>query len=243
MDIVRQALCLLEAVSGFAGRARQLYYAIVLLGHTCPACGGRLVMVREGCCRCSSCEALLDPTLSFQRCTACGGQPVIVARSYRCGRCKERIVSRFQFFGTAFDAEYFRRKMAESRQRKREQRRRVREMLAGTRSDSLVPLPADLHSAPGLVEALDGLAAGIGEAAAWAPQPSFDLRRYQRHLRAHIGDFPISLEEMPSLQEDARKDLIWRFVAAVFMAHAGLIAIWQEGSEVMVSQHEIDREG
>lgn len=43
---------------------------------------------------------------------------------------------------------------------------------------------------------------------------------------------------IPPLQDDVRLDRVWRFVAAVFLAHAGLIAIEQLGSHVMVSQYE-----
>ncbi len=48
MDIIRQAFRLMEAVTGFAGRVRKFYYAVVLLGHCCPKCDGKLRMVERG---------------------------------------------------------------------------------------------------------------------------------------------------------------------------------------------------
>ncbi|KKK63595.1 hypothetical protein LCGC14_2992720, partial [marine sediment metagenome] len=84
MDIVRQAFRLVEVVTAFAGRARQLYYAVVLLGHSCPRCGGKLAMVAEGRCRCRSCGHGFDPTVAFQRCPACGGKLVLRVRRYQC---------------------------------------------------------------------------------------------------------------------------------------------------------------
>ena len=47
---------------------------------------------------------------------------------------------------------------------------------------------------------------------------------------------------MPPLGENLRKDLIWRFIAVIFLAHAGVVDVWQEGRDVMVIKHETDRE-
>ena len=87
MDIIRQAFRLMEAVTGFAGRVRKLYYAVVLLGHRCPSCDGKLVMVGEGLCRCRSCNYEFDPTVTFEKCSNCGGSVVLSVRRYRCKEC------------------------------------------------------------------------------------------------------------------------------------------------------------
>jgi len=242
IDIVRLAFRLAEAVTGFAGRVRQLYYAVMLMGHECPRCGGSLVMKGEGKCRCGSCGDELDPTLAFQSCGVCGGRLELRVRRYRCTQCGADVASRFLFDGLAFDAEYFRQKMTESRHRRRELRERVRKMLAESRSPHLDAMPADLAAVPGLMDALNGLVAGTREVTPWQPGTGFDLRRYQSHVEAHIRDLPISLDEIPSLSEDTRKDLIWRFVAIIFMAHAGLVDVWQEGSTIWVMRHEANRE-
>ena len=243
MDIVAWAFKLVGAVGRLADRTRQLYYAVMLLGHACPDCGGDLKMVREGLCRCRACGQELDPTVAFQLCGTCGGRLELCVRRYRCTDCGGDLASRFLFDGLAFDAEYFRQKMTESRHRRRELRERVRKMLAESRSPHLDVMPADLGAIPGLVDALNGLVTGTDETALWQPSASFDLRRYQTHVEAYIHDFPIGLDKIPSLTEDARKDLIWRFVAIIFMAHAGLVDVWQEGSTIWVIRHEADREG
>jgi len=243
MDIIGLAFRLVARVETFAERARRLYYAVMLMGHSCPQCAGRLVMLGEGRCRCKSCGHTLDPTLAFQRCPNCGDRLRLVVRRYRCKSCSMEVTSRFLFDGLVFDAEYFREKMAESRRRKRELRDQVREMLAASRSHVLLPEACDLRGVPGLAEALDCMVASTNEALHWRPKEGFDLKRYQRHLRAHIRAFPLGLGEIPALGEDARKDLIWRFIAAVFMAHAGLIRVWQDGQTIMVMQRETDREG
>jgi len=243
IDIIRLAFRLAEAVTGFAGRARQLYYAVVLMGHECHRCGGSLTMVGEGKCRCESCGDELDPTLAFQSCGVCGGRLELRVRRYRCTQCGADVASRFLFDGLAFDSEYFREKMTESRQRKRDLQERVRKMLAESRSPHLDAMPADLAAVPGLMDALNGLVADASEATPWQPGTGFDLKRYQSHVDGHLRDFPIGLDGIPSLIEDARKDLVWRFVAIIFMAHAGLIDVWQEGSTIWVMKHETNGEG
>ena len=243
MDIVKQAFRLVEAVTGFAGRARKLYYAVVLMGHSCPACGGKLSMAAEGLCRCRSCGREFDPTIAFQRCSSCGGQPVLRVRRYQCRQCGANVVSRFLFDGLVFDADYFRQKMAESRERKKQLREQVREMLAASRSGALNLPEAELSSIPGLADALDGLVIGPPEAFPWEPAKGFDLKRYESHIQAHIRDFPICLDDVPPLAGSARKDRIWRFIAIIFLAHFGLIDVWQDGQEIMVMKHETDGEG
>ncbi len=242
MDIIALAFSLADAVTAFAGRARKLYYAVMLLGHSCPACGSSLAMLAEGRCRCRSCDNEFDPTVAFQRCPTCGGKPVLRVRRYQCQQCGCDVVSRFLFDGLVFDGEYFRQKMAESRQRKKQQHERVREMLAESRSGALSLPAAELSSIPGLTDALNGLVIGAGGTIPWKPDKGFDLKRYESHIQAHIRDFPISLDELPPLEENARKDRIWRFVAIIFLAHFGLIDIWQDGQNIMVMKRETNGE-
>ncbi|MGB6919263.1 MAG: hypothetical protein WBF96_12140 [Phycisphaerae bacterium] len=243
MDIIGLAFRLVAKVEAFAQRARRLYYAVMLMGHRCPWCGGGLSMVGEGKCQCRACRNEFDATLAFQRCAACGGEPVLQVRRYRCQACGRDIVSRFHFDGLVFDTAYFREKMAEARRRRKDLRDRVREMLAASRSQILLPEACDLGAVPGLAEALDSMVAAGSRSMRWAPGEAFDLGRYQSHVLDHIGPFALSMAEIPPLTESARKDRIWRFIAIIFMAHAGLIRVWQEGQSIMVMQHETDREG
>lgn len=153
-------------------------------------------------------------------------------------RSGANVVSRFVFDGSVLNAEYFRQKMTESRRRKKEQRGRIRKMLAESRSPELTVPGAELSSVPGLVDALDCLVGGRGDILPWHPAEGFNLERYQRHMEAHIQDFPLAIEEVPALAEDARKDLIWRFIAVIFMAHAGLLDVWQEGTTIWMVKHD-----
>jgi len=213
MDIIRLAFDMTAAVQEFVEKVRRFYYWVMLLGYRCPKCNGLLVMV----------------------CSVCGGIPILRIRRYLCKDCGGDITSKFLFDGTVFNSDYFRQKMSESRQRKKQQRERVRQMLAESRSANLQLPQVDLDSMPGLVDALNGLSAG--------PRDHFDLKRYERHIQAHIKDFPVSLLDIPPLSEDARKDLIWRFIAAIFLAHAGVVDIWQDERDIMVIEHEANTEG
>ena len=242
MNIRVLACELAEAAEAFRAKARRFFYRVILIGHRCPGCNGSLDMVSEGKCRCISCRKGFDPTVVFQRCPVCGGVPVVRVRRYQCRDCRADIESRFLFDGVVFDADYFRTKMAESRHRKQEQRDRVRQMLAESRSGNLVLEHADLSGVPGLLEALNALTAGLDDSVAVECRGQFDLRLYESHVQAHLRDYPVNLAGMPPLGENLRKDLIWRFIAVIFLAHAGVVDVWQEGRDIMVIKHEADRE-
>ena len=200
-------------------------------------------MVREGKAGCEACGRELDPTLVFQACSACGGRLALRIRRYRCRQCGADVPSRFLFDCCVFDSEYFRLRVAESRQRKAELRERVREMLAASRSRDLVLTPADLAAVPGLIDALNGLVGGLEPVPLWLPRDGFDLARYKRHLQAHIGPIAIRFDDLPRLSEDSGQDRIWRFVALVFLDQAGLLELRQEGQCIWVMKRETDREG
>ena len=242
-DIIGLAFKLADAVSRLVERARRFFYEVVLSSYACPGCGGKLAMVGEGRCRCMACGRELDPTTTFQRCSACGGKPVLRIRRYRCRACGADVQSRFLFDGLVFDAEYFRQKMAESRHRKCDKREQVREMLAESRSGPINPPQADLEAIPGLIDALNGLTVGV-DVAAWLPLcKGFDLNRYQRHVQGYLSDAELGFDDIPPLDQDTRLDRIWRFIAIIFLAHAGQVIIEQEGQRILVRQNEADREG
>ena len=163
-------------------------------------------------------------------------------RRYLCGQCRADVPSRFLFDGLVFDAEYFRQKVAESRERKQELRERVRQMLAESRSGAIQPPAAELEAIPGLIDALNALAGGVELPVVLEQTPRFSLSLYETHINAHIGPFPLGMEQIPPLSEDRRLDRIWRFVAIVFMAHAGMLDVWQEGPTIMVIQRETNPE-
>lgn len=239
--IIEQALRLSGLVAGLIDKVRAFYYEVMLSEHRCPRCEVGLEMIREGRCRCRECGLELDPTVVFQRCSACGGELRLNVRRYSCRSCGADVPSRFVFDGLIFDAEYFRQKMAESRERKRELRERVRQMLAASRSESiLAPQIEGLTS--DLLLALDGLMTGPESCRMPDLSSRFDLNRYQSHVNAHIGPIATAFDEIPPLSENPRLDRIWRFITIIFLAHASTIDVWQDGQIIMVKKHEVDAE-
>ena len=101
----------------------------------------------------------------------------------------------------------------------------------------------DLEAVPGLLDALNSLTAGMN-GLAYAPQRHrFDLARYQRQIEAYLRPFPLEFDRIPPLDENGRLDRIWRFIAVIFMAHAGLLNVVQHGQTLVVIKRETDREG
>ncbi|MGB2985008.1 MAG: hypothetical protein WBE26_03920 [Phycisphaerae bacterium] len=240
INIISMAFRVTEAVTMYTDRVRQFFYEVMLLAHACPKCEGKLAMVAEGRCMCPECAHAFDPTVAFQRCSDCGGTLKIEVRRYRCTQCGNDVSSRFLFDGLVFDAQYFRQKMAEHRERKSDQRARLQTRLIESRSAMLEAWPADLGAIPGLAEALNSLIAGGQPEIQQLNRQSFDLSRYEGHIQAHLEPSPIGFDEIPPLSEDARLDRVWRFIAIIFMAHAGLIEIRQEGLEIVVRHRETD---
>jgi len=139
-----------------------------------------------------------------------------------------------------FDTEYFRKKMAESRQRKQERSEKFKWKITETRSPAIEAAPMDFEAVPGFIEALDGLTAKGNTFSIPGVRQGFDLNRYQKHIQAYLGDFEVGFEDIPPLEENPKKDRIWRFIAMIFMAHAGVLEIDQEGRDIMVSQVEVN---
>lgn len=243
MNIIEMAFRMGDRVEAFREHVRQFFYAVMLSGHACEHCGGSLEMVGEAKSRCAGCQATLDPTIAFQRCSDCGGAPMLRIRRYVCGDCGQGIRSRFLFDGLVFDAGYFRQKMAEYRGRKQQLRERVSEMLAGARSGTIEIGPVEAAEHDGLFAALNAMTLEAFAGSLPELRDRFDLSRYQTHIRAHLQTIPINLNQIPPLSEDTRLDRIWRFIAVIFLAHAGLIDVRQEGDMILVMQREVDREG
>ena len=243
MNIIEAAFVMSEAVGRYAQRVRGFFYQVMLSGHTCPKCQSAIEMMDEGRARCTHCHSTLDPTLAFQRCSTCGGRPALRIRRYVCRDCGQDIRSQFLFDGLVFDAEYFRQKMVEHRERKREQRERVQAMLAGTRSGAIALDPMGDSDHAGLYAALNAMSLEAFVSAVPELRDRFDLARYQTHIRAHLQTTPLNLNQIPPLSENTRLDRISRFIAIVFLAHAGYAHVWQEGEIILVMQRETDREG
>ena len=237
MNIITSAFEITAAVEKFRIRVRNFFYKVMLMCHSCPKCNGSLTMIAEGLCKCNRCSHEFDPTVEFQRCLDCGGTVVLRVRRYCCKTCGIDITSRFLFDGLVYDRDYFAQKMTESRQRKKEQREYMHEMAIENRSDTLALEATDLNSVPGLVDALNGLTQGIKESKLLELKQRFDLNRYQDHVNEYVGEEPIDIREIPPIIENLRLDLIWRFIATIFLEHYGQVDIEQQQDEILVTRH------
>ena len=200
-------------------------------------------MIADGLCGCRQCDYEFDPTLEFQKCNNCGGRARLKVSRYFCSLCKQEIVSKFLFDKRVYDRDYFAEKMARSRQQRKKKREELKRKAIQYRSNGIQTEPAQFSGMADLLAAIDGLTKGIMPDISLPTEDGFDLNRYERHIQAHIGDFEIDLHDIPPLIENARKDLIWRFIAVIFLAHEGVVKIAQDGLDIMVTKNETYRKG
>ena len=236
-----------SAVGTLKQQTRAYYHRLVLCGLPCPRCQRtNLFMLREGRFRCQDCGQASDPTITFQRCPTCDGKPALAFRRYHCRDCGGEVVSRFLFDAVVYNAEYFREKMAQSRERRHEQHLQAREdqaVRAWQRSASVVGDQAiDLEQSVGLVDALNALVAGTPpETLTWVRE-AFDLAAYEQHILSAIGfGENWNLVGIRALRPPKdRLEVVRLFIACLFLEHAGLVTLTQEQDIIWVRRCEIN---
>lgn len=221
--------------------ARDYYYGVVLSGHVCPSCGGCLRMTGPSRCQCD-CGVSLDPTVAFQRCQDCGGALALQKCHYACRHCHRVQQSRFLFDERVFSAEYFRERMAESRQREKDRLDEMRRWLASTRSEPLrLDCGLSLDSVPDLDLALNEF---IGQSnpvllEEFRIMESFRMEKYWRVILAGLDECRL-FSSLPQVCEDSRRDRARRFTTLVFMQHEQVVDLVQQGNDLWVMRHEVD---
>ena len=213
--------------------ARTLFYEVMLFLKPCPACGSlTLLMVKDGQATCSQCGCLCDPTLVFQTCSTCDTGLVRRMHHYFCHACRMPVRSHYCFDVKVFDAEYFRERMAESRNRKREYIERLKATLLNSRSPVYTPPEAPPTSLPtDMVAALEAaLTEFVPGGTENSPGPRFDLEAYRTHLLGLVTGCIVEFDGISPLIGDRRVDRAFRFVAAVFMENDGILEIADDGS-------------
>jgi len=250
---VTQNNALLDGLGLVVGRlevlrewVRAFYYEVLLSGHACPDCGGRLVMTGPGRASCEACHSSLDPTVEFQQSPCCGASLVFRRAHYACRQCGAPVPSRFLFDERLFDAAYFSGRMRESRERRRleieELRRRVAESRSGELLASDVP---ELDSIPGLADTLDSLsrsAFSFGETGCWDDDP-FVMDAYREVIWRGVCEDAVLFSQLPALNGDPRRDRARRFMTLVFMEQEREVDLAQYGNDLLVMRHEADAEG
>ena len=225
---------------------RAFYYEVLLAGHACPACGGRLVMTGSGQASCAACRSSLDPTVAFQQSPCCNASLVFRRAHYACLHCGAPVPSRFLFDEKLFDGTYFAGRMQESRERRRreieELRRRVAESRSGEFVVSDVP---ELESIPGLADALDSLVetAVSFDKSGFGDDDPFVMEAYRDVIWRGVHEDAVLFSQLPVLNRDPRRDRARRFMTLVFMEQEREVDLAQYGNDVLVMRHEADAEG
>ena len=211
-------------LDAYKREARRFYHEVVLSGVACPVCERRMFMTGASRARCTECGLEVDPTEEFQRSRCCGARLSLRRSHYACVRCGRTISSKFLFDERVFNAEYFRERMAESRERKQQRREEIRLMLLGTRSNSLVM--ADFPEAGvigDMVQALDAAvqADATAELQDFLAPEEFCMETYRLHIRERLRGCMARFSSFPPIAEDARLDKIRRFVTLIFHGTRG----------------------
>lgn len=129
-----------QRVEQLRGRARALFYAVMLFQKECVSCGSTtLMMEADGRCRCRECGHTFDPTAAFQSCPDCDHRLALRIHHYWCPRCQHPVRSAFCFDERIFNNDYFREMMQKSRQRKHDEIEKLRQLLVGSRSPQFWP--------------------------------------------------------------------------------------------------------
>lgn len=194
-------------------------------------------------CMCG-CGQVIDPTLMFQKSPCCDARLAKKTFHYACSRCSKTVNSRFIFDEKVFDNNYFREMMRQSRQRKRQKREAIKQLLAASRPD---PLNLDeaphLESIPGLVEDLEAfIQIEPLELNKFLSRngPDFNMQQYRQHILSILNWDELRFSAINSLLDDDRQDRVWRFVTLVFMQHAGEIEIDQQQNDLCIRRSYLE---
>ncbi|MFH0899142.1 MAG: hypothetical protein V2A73_00795 [Pseudomonadota bacterium] len=140
------------------------------------------------------------------------------------------------------DSTYFAERMRECRAAEKERRERLRALRP--RREAWQELPTDTVAGEagdflsGLLVETRSIDPSTLALATWLSRNArFDLNAAQEHVLAHLRPGTVvDMRNLPPLSEDKRFDLVAKFVALIFLRHAGLVDLRQEGDAVIASR-------
>jgi DNA-directed RNA polymerase subunit RPC12/RpoP len=231
-------------LADFKAKAKEFYFQVLLSAYSCPRCGRDLHMTGTGDCSCPHGHRL-DPTLTFQKSPCCQAKLQKQILHYRCSKCGAVTLSKFVFDERVFDAEYFRERMQEYRERARRQKDKRKNLLAESRSNRLtLEEPVLLDRLPGLIDDLDNFIASrqVTLPEFSGNQYSYDMGAYKTHIQANIPGYQILFSQIPSRIANRRLDTVWRFMTLLFMDQAREIDLSQYDQDIMIRRisNELD---
>lgn len=222
----------------FKEEVKKYYFSVLLTRYRCPRCNNRFKLVAPSRAECE-CGHCLDPTVEFQRCPDCGGKLSRKTFHYSCVKCGRVACSIFLFDEKIFDNQYFQERMRESRERKRETKAELRQMLMASRSTVLLLTDEiNLNNIPGLQSDLDSLLGKVDYQEEYGIElegPS--LGDYQRHVMSLL-DSEILFSAITPLCSDGKKDKIMRFISLIFMEQDQEVWLSQYGNDILVEKYE-----
>ncbi len=233
-ELIVGAIEVSRRVESLRERVWEFLYRLMLFQRPCLHCGAmRLVMLRDGECRCDECGAIFDPTIAFQRCGNCGEGLTLKRCHYWCTQCGEVVTSLFKFDERVYDREYFRERMRESRERKTAVRTRLRELAKSLRSQAyVIEEPPQESVLPELAADIDAFVdMGIPESLARiALRAPFNMDAYRHHIRELVTGCIVHFEGISPLIDNQRLDRVYRFITVIFMEHEREIITSQNGN-------------
>lgn len=247
-SLLKEILPVMERIGKIKKSVKEFYFEVVLSTVNCTICGGRLKMIGQSECMCS-CGNVLDPTIEFQLSPCCSVRLVHKTYHYVCSCCNNSVPSRFLFDERLFDAQYFRERMQESRQRKKIKREAVRRLLTESRSNVLVFMEEpELESVPGLLYDLDEFVENTNsdfEIAEPGHGNIFNIEKYHSHIRSVLTWNPIHFSEIAPLEDSYRRDRAYRFITLIYMENDHEIQIKQHGDDLFLQRiyHEAHIKG
>ena len=226
-------------MADFKGRVRTFYFEVILSSYQCPECGGRLKMTGQSLCSCS-CGKTLDPTLEFQRSACCRTRLARRTYHYACSRCHEVVPSSFLFDERVFDKEYFREMMREHRSRAREEREKMKKLLAESRSGTLfLTEEPSLEALDCLGQDLDAFVQGYQYetgGSGFEAKSTVSMDQYRSHILSSLTSQSILFTDIAPVADDGRRDKAWRFITLVFMQNERMVDLIQEGDNIWVQR-------
>lgn len=122
-----------------------------------------------------------------------------------------------------------------SRERAKKQQEEIKRLMVQSRSGALELVEEPIiEDVPGLIEALDNFILSDEKLTydlALKSGQAFKMTEYKNHLHKFLGWGKQLFSKILPLDENRRRDRIWRFVTLIFMAQDGEVELIQYGND------------
>jgi hypothetical protein len=130
--------------------------------------------------------------------------------------------------------------MRESRRRTAAKREEIRQLLADSKSETLLLTEyPNLEAIPGLLKDLDDmiqLNGGRESFSTFDLNSDFDMGSYRQHIMSVLGMYTLRFSDISPLTVDYRRDKVRRFITLVFMDNDLEVEIEQYGNDLVIQR-------